>query len=71
MAITFGCTLPSRGSLASPEILRSLAQRAEDLSFDSIWVSDHVILPREVESFYPYAADGCLLYTSPSPRDRG
>ena len=48
MAITFGCTLPSRGSLASPEILRSLAQRAEDLSFDSIWVSDHVILPREL-----------------------
>ena len=67
MAITFGCTLPSRGSLASPEILRSLAQRAEDLSFDSIWVSDHVILPREVESFYPYAADGVPTFTPDQP----
>ena len=67
MPITYGCTLPSRGSLASPEILMSLAQRAEDLSFDSIWVSDHVILPREVESFYPYAADGVPTFTPDQP----
>ena len=58
MPVTFGCSLPSRGPMASPEALRSLAQRAEDLSFDSVWVSDHVILPHQVESFYPYAADG-------------
>ena len=67
MPITYGCTLPSRGSLASPEILMSLAQRAEDLGFDSIWVSDHVILPREVESFYPYAADGVPTFTPAQP----
>ena len=58
MPITFGCSLPSRGPMASPEALRSLAQRAEDLDFDSVWVSDHVILPRQVESFYPYSPDG-------------
>ena len=67
MPITYGCTLPSRGSLASPGILMSLAQRAEDLGFDSIWVSDHVILPREVESFYPYAADGVPTFTPDQP----
>ena len=50
MAVTFGCTLPSRGPMASTEALRALAQRAEDLSFDSVWVSDHIILPRQVES---------------------
>ena len=44
MPVTFGCSLPSRGPMASPEALRSLAQRAEDLSFDSVWVSDHIIL---------------------------
>ena len=44
--------------MASPQALRSLAQRAEDLSYDSVWVSDHVVLPRKVDSFYPYAADG-------------
>ena len=87
MAISFGCSLPSRGSMASPENLVALSHRAEDLAFSSVWVSDHIILPREVASFYPYASDGvatftpdepyyepistCLLYTSPSPRDRG
>jgi probable F420-dependent oxidoreductase len=44
--------------MSNPDSLRSLAQRAEDLGFDSIWVSDHIILPRQVDSFYPYAADG-------------
>jgi probable F420-dependent oxidoreductase len=62
MPVTFGCTLPSRGGLASPAALRSLAQRAEDLGFDSVWVSDHVVLPRRVESFYPYAPDGVATF---------
>ena len=58
MAVTFGCSLPTRGPMASPQTLRSLAQRAEDLSYDSVWVSDHIVLPRKIDSFYPYAADG-------------
>ena len=58
MSVTFGCSLPTRGPMASPAALRSLAQRAEDLSYDSVWVSDHVVLPRKIDSFYPYAADG-------------
>ena len=62
MAVTFGCSLPTRGPMSSPSTLRSLAQRAEDLGFDSVWVSDHIILPRQVESFYPYAADGVATF---------
>ena len=58
MPVTFGCSLPSRGAMASPDNLRRLAQRAEDLSFDHVWVSDHIVIPHEVDSFYPYAADG-------------
>ena len=58
MPTTFGTSMPSRGDMASPENLRTLAQRAESLGFDSVWVSDHIILPRKVDSFYPYAADG-------------
>ena len=67
MPVTFGCSLPSRGPMASPEALRSLAQRAEDLSFDSVWVSDHIILPRHVESFYPYSADGVATFQPDQP----
>ena len=58
MPVSFGCSLPSRGEMASPDNLRRLAQRAEDLSFDHVWVSDHIVIPHEVNSFYPYAADG-------------
>jgi len=67
MSTTFGCSVPSRGPMASPENLRTLAQRAEDLGFDSVWVSDHIILPTEVDSFYPYAADGVATFTPDQP----
>ncbi len=67
MAVTFGCSLPTRGPMSSPGTLRSLAQRAEDLGFDSVWVSDHIILPRQVESFYPYAADGVATFKPDDP----
>ena len=67
MPVTFGTSVPTRGALASPENLRALAQRAEDLGFDHVWVSDHVILPRQVESFYPYAADGVATFRPEDP----
>ena len=62
MPTTFGTSMPSRGDMASPENLRTLAQRAESLGFDSVWVSGHIILPRKVDSFYPYAADGVATF---------
>ena len=43
MAVTFGTSLPSRGEMAGPEQLRSVAQRAEDLGYDHVWVSDHIV----------------------------
>ena len=67
MAVTFGTSMPTRGALAGPEELRALAQRAEDLSFDHLWVSDHIVVPREVNSFYPYAADGVPTFQPDQP----
>ena len=57
MAVTFGTSLPSRGAMAGPDQLRSVAQRAEDLGFDHVWVSDHIVLPHKADSFSPYPAD--------------
>ncbi len=67
MTATFGCSMPSRGPMSSPQSLRSLAQRAEDLGYDSIWVSDHIILPHDVKSFYPYAEDGVATFKPDQP----
>jgi len=67
MAVTFGTSLPSRGAMAGPEQLRGVAQRAEDLGYDHVWVSDHIVLPKKVESFYPYAADGVPTFRPEEP----
>jgi probable F420-dependent oxidoreductase len=53
--------------MAGPEQLRSVAQRAEDLGYDHVWVSDHIVLPKKVDSFYPYAADGVPTFKPDEP----
>lgn len=67
MAVTFGTSLPSRGEMAGPKQIRGVAQRAEDLGYDHVWVSDHIILPKKVDSFYPYAADGVATFRPDEP----
>ena len=56
--MTFGCTLPSRGPLATPDSLRTVAIKAEELGFDHIWASDHIVIPAQVASRYPYSPTG-------------
>jgi probable F420-dependent oxidoreductase len=41
----FGLSLPHFRQVASPEVIRQVAQRAEHLGYDGIWVSDHIIIP--------------------------
>jgi probable F420-dependent oxidoreductase len=53
-----GVTLPTSGGAADPGALGALAQTAEDLGYDSVWISDHVVVPATIASTYPYAADG-------------
>ncbi len=54
----FGFSLPTGGPLATPENLIALAKRAEELGFDIISVSDHIVMPRQIESRYPYSETG-------------
>ncbi len=54
MGIHFGIHLANSGPKASAEALRTLAQRADALGYDSIWVSDHVVIPMRFASRYPY-----------------
>ena len=39
-------------------MLGALAQTAEGVGFDSVWISDHVVVPERIDSAYPYSADG-------------
>src|SRR5438128_10768165 len=41
----FGICLPHRWKYASARLIADVAQEAESLRFDSVWVTDHVIVP--------------------------
>src|SRR5438105_15945833 len=56
--IDFGYHLPIWGPAARRDTLLTLARRAEALGFDSVWASDHVVVPFEIRSRYPYNATG-------------
>ena len=46
--ITFGVRLPNSGPRASPQSMLQVAQEAEALGFDSIWVHDHLTWSDEI-----------------------
>ena len=49
-----GVRLPIEGAKVSPENISTVARWAEELGYASVWGPDHVVLPKKVESFYPY-----------------
>ncbi len=54
----FGFSLPTRGPLATPEDVTAIAQAGERLGFGHCTVNDHIVLPRQVDSRYPYSQTG-------------
>jgi len=53
-----GCHLPVYGGAATREGVLEVARRVEALGYDSLWVSDHVVIPWTIRSRYPYNATG-------------
>lgn len=53
-----GAHLPVYGTAATREGVTLVARRIETLGYDSLWVSDHVVIPWEIRSRYPYNASG-------------
>ena len=54
----FGFGVPTRGPLSSPENLVTLAVKGEEMGFDIVSVSDHIVIPRSIDSVYPYNESG-------------
>src|SRR5213594_827530 len=54
----FGCHLPVYGPAATRETLLAFARRMEALGCDSLWASDHVVIPWRIASKYPYNETG-------------
>ena len=55
--MNFGVNLFPRDMLKTGEAYRSVARAAEELGYDFLSVSDHVIGPQEQNSPYPYSED--------------
>ena len=54
----YGLGIPTRGPLANRASIEAIATRAEALGFSWLAVSDHLIVPRVIDSRYPYTDTG-------------
>jgi probable F420-dependent oxidoreductase len=46
------------GPFANPQLMAHLAQAAERFGFESIWTVEHVVIPQNYQSPYPYSPSG-------------
>lgn len=54
----FGVSLINRGQMAQPAIMTRFAQKAENLGFASLTISDHIVIPKSMPENYPYHPEG-------------
>lgn len=62
-----GAKVPNSGDLPQRLGIGAMARRLEQAGFGSLWVSDHVVMPQEIASRYPFAADGRATWPSDTP----
>jgi probable F420-dependent oxidoreductase len=55
-----GFVLPHLGPASSPDAIVHVAQRAEALSYDSVWVTERLLYPVNPQTPYPATSDGSL-----------
>ena len=59
----YGIHLPHAGEQATPALIRGHAERAEDLGLEDVWVSEHIIVPRDKFPRSPLFFDPLLSLT--------
>ncbi len=66
VSIAIGAKLPHTGTV-DPTSIPARARAMEVAGFDSLWVSDHVVMPLTIGSYYPFASDGKAPWTGDIP----
>ena len=54
----FGFGAPISGPLSTPDNLARIAVEGEAMGYDYATISDHVVIPRDIEAKYPYSDTG-------------
>lgn len=55
-----GFFLPQIGAAATPEAIKNVAERAEALTYDSVWVTERLLYPLQPQTPYVASKDGSL-----------
>src|SRR5438477_5936154 len=58
MEMQFGFGAPVSGPLSTPVNLARIAAEGEAMGYDYATISDHVVIPRDIEAKYPYSDTG-------------
>ena len=62
-----GVKVPNSGPFPERLGIGAMAAELESAGFESLWVSDHIVLPAEIESRYPFADDGRATWATDTP----
>ena len=65
-ALRFGAKVDNYGPAMARLGLAQPAARAEAAGFSSLWLSDHVVMPPQTRSTFPFSDDGLIYW---DPRD--
>jgi len=57
----YGFSIHTRGPLTDRDSVLALAKRGEELGFGYIAIPDHIVIPREIGSRYPYNTAGKMV----------
>ena len=59
--------VPINIGIAAPEQMITMAQTAEEAGFESVWTFEHVIVPVDYQSKYPYNNSGKMAAAPETP----
>jgi probable F420-dependent oxidoreductase len=65
--LRIGVKVPNSGPLPERLGIGAMAAELEAAGFESLWVSDHIVLPSEIGSRYPFADDGQATWATDTP----
>jgi len=58
VSMKFGLMFVNSGPFSNHDLLAHLAQTAEQCGFESLWTVEHVVIPKDYQSPYPYSKSG-------------
>jgi probable F420-dependent oxidoreductase len=62
-----GAKVPNSGPLSQRLGIGTMAAELERAGFESLWVSDHIVMPDAIGSRYPFADDGRATWSTDTP----